>query len=121
MHTPAVKPAGPMSLASLEPAIEQGVTKNKSKEHRGVEETRTESEDGASDAQCPCGQGEGHQTCCDTRRGQMRLGFQQSPKFSHFTSRPTIPNPHGPFDHNGRSRSREREHADAAIWVATVA
>ena len=47
----------------------------------------------------------------------MRLGFQQSPKFSHFIGRPTVPNAHGLYDHNGRSRPREGERADAAILL----
>jgi hypothetical protein len=47
----------------------------------------------------------------------MWLGFQQSLKFSHFIGRPTVPDAHGPFDHNGRSKSREGERADAAIWL----
>jgi hypothetical protein len=106
-----------MSLISLEPAIEQIAAENKSKEHRGVEDTRIESGEGAPTAECPSGQGEGHQTCCGARRGQMRLGFQQSPKFSYFIARPIVPNAHGPYDHNGRSRPREGERADAAIWL----
>jgi hypothetical protein len=83
MRTPAINPTRPMSLVSLEPAIEQRAAENKSKEHRGEEDTRIESGEGAPAAECPSGQGEGHQTCCGARRGQMRLGFQQSPKFSH--------------------------------------
>jgi hypothetical protein len=106
-----------MSLVSLEPTIEQRAAKNKSKEHRGVEDTRIESGEGAPTAKCPSGQGEGHQTCCGARRGQMRLGFKQSLKFSQFIGRPTVPNAHGPYDHNGRSRPWEGEPADAVIWL----
>jgi hypothetical protein len=101
---PAINPARPMSLISLELAIEQRAAENRSKEHRGVEDTRIESGEGASTAKCPSGQGEGHQTYCGARRGQMRLGFKQSPKFSHFIGRPTVPNAHGSYDHNGWSR-----------------
>jgi hypothetical protein len=52
---PAINPARPMSLVSLEPTIEQRAAENKSKEHREVEDTRIERGEGAPTAKCPSG------------------------------------------------------------------